>query len=162
MSLLSLRCLAAHTTSFPLGSAARQVSAALAPSRPRCSVPQRRPSSVSVRAMSSGSDADLVAMINGKNAENKVMVYSKTYCPYCTEVKGLFEKMGVSAKVVELDELADGGAVQDALGTVTGRRTVPQVFVGGQHVGGCDDTIAAMSSGKLKELLESAGVQAKL
>lgn len=125
-------------------------------------MPQRRPSSVSVRAMSSGSDADLVAMINGKNAENKVMVYSKTYCPYCTEVKGLFEKMGVSAKVVELDELADGGAVQDALGTVTGRRTVPQVFVGGQHVGGCDDTIAAMSSGKLKELLESAGVQAKL
>lgn len=37
-----------------------------------------------------------------------------------------------------------------------------QVFVGGQHVGGCDDTMAAYNSGKLKQLLDAAGVQAKL
>lgn len=48
----------------------------------------------------------------------------------CSEVKGLFEKLGVAAKVVELDELADGGKVQEALQQLTGRRTVPQV-------GGC-------------------------
>ncbi|KAI7844931.1 hypothetical protein COHA_001578 [Chlorella ohadii] len=101
-------------------------------------------------------------MVQQKNAENPVMVYSKTYCPYCSEVKSLFERLGVNAKVVELDELADGSKVQEALATVTGRRTVPQVFVGGNHVGGCDDTVAAYNSGKLKTLLEAAGVNAKL
>lgn len=50
--------------------------------------------------------------------------------------------------------------MQDALRQVTGRSTVPQVFVGGQHVGGCDDTLAAHSSGKLSELLAAAGVSA--
>lgn len=88
------------------------------------------------------------------------MVYSKTYCPYCTEVKSIFERMGVAAKVIELDDLADGDQVQQAIQTITGRRTVPQVFIGGEHLGGCDDTIEAKDSGKLKTLLEQAGVQA--
>ncbi|PSC73963.1 OPI10-like protein isoform B [Micractinium conductrix] len=111
---------------------------------------------------SSSAGGDLVAQINAKNSENSVMVYSKTYCPYCSEVKSLFNKLGVSAKVVELDELADGDSLQQALASVCGRRTVPQVFIGGKHVGGCDDTVAAMNSGKLKELLAAAGVQATL
>ncbi|PRW61185.1 Glutaredoxin family isoform 1 [Chlorella sorokiniana] len=123
-----------------------------------------RPSRPGARAMgaAASSEADFTAMVQQKNADNPVMVYSKTYCPYCSEVKSLFERLGVNAKVVELDELADGSKVQEALATVTGRRTVPQVFVGGNHVGGCDDTVAAYNSGKLKTLLEAAGVQAKL
>lgn len=56
---------------------------------------------------------------------------------------------------------ADGAAVQDALEKVTGRSTVPQVFVGGQHVGGCDDTLAAEASGELARLLEGAGLRPK-
>lgn len=123
-------------------------------------MPQPRRSVASVRAMSTGTD--YVGMVNEKVAQNPVIVFSKTYCPYCSEVKSLFERLGVSAKVVELDELADGSSVQDAIGQVTGRRTVPQVFIGGQHVGGCDDTLAAKSSGKLKALLEAAGVSANL
>ena len=45
----------------------------------------------------------------------------------CTEVKSLFKRLGVDAKVVELDDLADGAAVQDAVTALTGKRTVPQV-----------------------------------
>lgn len=86
------------------------------------------------RAMST----DFAAMIETKNAENAVMVYSKTYCPYCAEVKSLFSRLSVPAKIVELDELADGAAVQAALKDLTGRGTVPQVFIGGKHIGGCD------------------------
>ena len=56
----------------------------------------------------------------------------------CAEVKGLFQKLNVDAKVIELDSLADGQQVQEALSGIVGRRTVPQVFVGGVHVGGCD------------------------
>lgn len=97
--------------------------------------------------------------IRSKNAENPVIVYSKTYCPYCAEVKGLFTKLNVPAKVVEIDTLADADAVSAALAEVTGRRTVPQVFIGGEHVGGCDDTVAANKSGKLKELLGGVGLK---
>ena len=97
--------------------------------------------------------------IRSKNAENPVIVYSKTYCPYCSEVKSLFAKLNVPAKVVEIDTLADADAVSAALADVTGRRTVPQVFIGGEHVGGCDDTVAANKSGKLKELLGGVGVK---
>ena len=48
----------------------------------------------------------------------------------CTEVKSLFQGLGVAAKVVELDDLADGAQVQEAIQALTGRRTVPQASVG--------------------------------
>ncbi|KAI3432589.1 hypothetical protein D9Q98_004137 [Chlorella vulgaris] len=137
---------------------------ACAHSRPAPSVP-RPTSRLSVRAMSaSGSKGggDYVSMVNEKNSVNAVTVYSKTYCPYCAEVKSLFKKIGVEAKVLELDNIADGSSVQEALAQITGQRTVPQVFVGGQHVGGCDDTVAAYQGGKLKTLLEQAGVTVNL
>lgn len=53
-------------------------------------------------------------------------------------MKSLFQKLKVDAKVIELDSLADGNDVQQALFEVVGKKTVPQVFVGGQHIGGCD------------------------
>lgn len=111
-----------------------------------------------VRAMSS----NLVEEIKKKNTDNSVIVYSKTYCPYCSEVKGLFRKLGVDAKVVELDDLADGDNVQSALSEVTGRRTVPQVFIGGTFIGGCDDTMAALKSGKLKAAFQEVGISVSM
>lgn len=122
----------------------------------RCAMKYR---SISVYAGTA--DNDLEAMITAKNSDNPVMVYSKTYCPFCTEVKSLFAKMDVAAKVVELDTLADGDDVQAALQGVSGMRTVPQVFVGGTLVGGCDDTLSAYKSGSLMEMLDAAGVTYK-
>ena len=69
-----------------------------------------------------------------------VQVYSKSYCPFCMEVKSLMKQLDVPAKIVELDELADGDDIQDALVEISGMRTVPQVFIGGKLVGGCDGT----------------------
>mmetsp|Transcript_5480 Transcript_5480/g.7406 ORF Transcript_5480/g.7406 Transcript_5480/m.7406 type:complete len:186 (-) Transcript_5480:206-763(-) len=94
-----------------------------------------------------------------KNAENAVMIYSKTYCPYCSQVKSMFKDLGVPATVVELDQMQEEGEIQGALLDLTGQRTVPNVFIGGNHVGGCDDTMALKRSGKLNEMLEAAGVQ---
>eukprot|EP00850_Spirogloea_muscicola_P011138 SM000068S20570 [mRNA] locus=s68:281951:283209:+ [translate_table: standard] len=85
------------------------------------------------------------------------LVYSKSYCPYCIRVKKLLKSLGVRATVYELDHEADGAAVQAALAGWTGQRTVPNVFVGGRHIGGCDDTVAAHSSGQLMPLLKQAG-----
>jgi glutaredoxin 3 len=71
---------------------------------------------------------------------NKVAIFSKTYCPYCTRAKSLFaDTLKVPAGVVELDAIgAEGAAMQQALQARTGMRTVPQVFVSGKLIGGCD------------------------
>lgn len=112
-----------------------------------------------VRAMASdGNIDDFVKLVEAKNAQNKVIVYSKTYCPYCTEVKSLFAQLNVAPKIIELDQLADETQVFNALKQVTKRSTVPQVFVNGQHVGGCDDTVAAYKAGRLQQMLDNAGV----
>jgi len=61
--------------------------------------------------------------------------------------------LGIEAKVFELNKMDDGAAIQDALLGMTGQKTVPNVFVKQQHIGGNDDTQAAVNDGKIKELL---------
>jgi len=84
---------------------------------------------------------------------NSVMIFSKTTCPFCTKVKNLFEELGIPVEVLELDQIAEGSAIQAALLEKTGQRTVPNVFVNQQHIGGCDDTLKAESDGKFKSLI---------
>ncbi|SAM07379.1 hypothetical protein [Absidia glauca] len=84
---------------------------------------------------------------------NKVVIFSKSYCPYCSATKNLFKQLGVEAVVLELDQIDDGAAIQDYLQKKTGQRTVPNVFVAQQHVGGNSDVQAANSNGSLEKLL---------
>ena len=68
----------------------------------------------------------------------QVTVFSKTYCPHCSATKALFSDLKVPAKILELDVLPDGAAIQAALLELTGQRTVPNVFIHGKHLGGND------------------------
>ena len=88
-----------------------------------------------------------------------VVVFSKSSCPYCRRTKTLLRQLGVNASVVELDKRADGRAIQDALASLSGQRTVPNVFIGGEHIGGNDATQALHRSGKLAGKLAAAGVE---
>mmetsp|Transcript_22515 Transcript_22515/g.51552 ORF Transcript_22515/g.51552 Transcript_22515/m.51552 type:complete len:103 (-) Transcript_22515:374-682(-) len=89
---------------------------------------------------------------------NPVVVFSKTYCPFCAKAKTSLANVGcMNFKRVELDEIADGSTVQKALGDLTGQRTVPNVFIGGKSIGGGDETAALERSGKLKTMLKVAG-----
>ncbi|KAK4417790.1 Glutaredoxin [Sesamum alatum] len=92
---------------------------------------------------------------------NSVVVFSKTYCPFCVTVKELLTKLGASFKAIELDKEGDGSEIQSALAEWTGQRTVPNVFIGGKHIGGCDATTALHNQGKLVPLLTEAGAVAK-
>lgn len=74
-------------------------------------------------------------------------------CPFCARTKALFEDMKIDATVHELNKMEDGPDVQQALLELTGQRTVPNVFIKGNHIGGNDDTQAAAKSGKIQELL---------
>ena len=87
-------------------------------------------------------------------------MWSKSWCPFCTQVKQLLEKEGASYLAIELDTFHEAEEIQASLAATTGQRTVPNVFVGGKHVGGCDDTVAARADGRLAKMLEGAGVSA--
>jgi len=80
----------------------------------------------------------------------EVTVYSTNYCPYCTRAKDLLRRKGVKYKEVNVEDEARREAMVDRAG---GRRTVPQIFIGEQHVGGFDDLYALEKTGKLDAML---------
>ena len=89
-------------------------------------------------------------------ASARVVIFAKTFCPFCKEVIGLFSTPPYSTvpyRIVQLDRRADGDAIQDHLLELTGARSVPCVFVAGGHLGGCDQTKAAHASGLLTHRL---------
>ena len=92
-------------------------------------------------------------------ADNTVVMFSKTICPFCYKAKeALNAEMGEGTYfVVELDEKENTSAIQDALKIVTGARTVPRVFINQDCIGGGDDTVEKHKNGELKELLRKAG-----
>jgi glutaredoxin 3 len=80
-----------------------------------------------------------------------VEIYTTPICPYCTMAKRLLQKKGVA--YAEIDVSRDP-ALRDAMTQrAKGRRTVPQIFIGGTHVGGCDDLHDLDQAGKLDALL---------
>lgn len=110
-------------------------------------------------AQAGGSDA--LDFVKKTVAENRLVIFSKSYCPYCRRAKSIFEAMKEKPFVIELDERDDGDDIQQALSKFIGRRTVPQVFINGEHLGGSDDTVAAEQSGKLKKLLHGSSSASK-
>ena len=99
------------------------------------------------------------AFVESTYAASPLVVFSKTTCPFCKKVKALLATYTADANVIELNQRDDMAACQDALLARFGKRSVPQVFVGGKHVGGCDDTVAAHDNGLLKVMLDAAGVR---
>ncbi len=81
----------------------------------------------------------------------EVEMYTTEVCPYCVRAKRLLEKKGVA--VTEIDVSRDEGLREFMTKRAGGRRTVPQIFIGGTHVGGCDDLYALDKAGGLDPLL---------
>jgi glutaredoxin len=86
-------------------------------------------------------------------ASHPVMVFSKTTCPFCDKVKAMFAGLNVTVEYLELDKIANGAEVQAALADKSGQRTVPNVFIQGKHIGGCDDTLKLAAEEKILPLL---------
>lgn len=82
-----------------------------------------------------------------------VKMYTTEYCPYCVRAKALLKQRGVEAiNEIRVDLHP---AEREAMVAVTGRRTVPQIFIGDVHVGGCDDLVALDQHGRLQALLQA-------
>merc|ERR1719309_232667 len=100
------------------------------------------------------------ALIQEKINRKKVMVFSKSYCPFCTKAKSVLKKYIDSGElssedfeVLEMENRGDCDALQDELKKLTGARSVPRVFINGKCIGGGDETQAADKNGQLKALL---------
>ncbi|KAH8232857.1 hypothetical protein KR026_001095 [Drosophila bipectinata] len=85
---------------------------------------------------------------------NKVVIFSKSYCPYCSMAKEQFRKLEVKAYVVELDQRDDGNEIQAVLGEMTGARTVPRCFIDGKFIGGGTDVKRLYEQGILQKYFQ--------
>lgn len=80
-----------------------------------------------------------------------IEIYTKSSCSYCYRAKRLLDSKGLAYEEHVLDY--GGPKRQEMIQRANGRMTVPQIFIGGRHIGGCDDLMALESRGKLDELL---------
>ena len=85
---------------------------------------------------------------------NAVRMFTTQVCPYCVRAKALLKQRGVEQ--IEEIRIDLDPAQRDHMMEVTGRRTVPQIFIGSTHVGGCDDLMALDQRGGLLPLLQAA------
>ena len=82
-----------------------------------------------------------------------VKMYTTAVCPYCVRAKQLLKAKGVAEiEEIRIDQLPEA---REHMMNITGRRTVPQIFIGDTHVGGCDDLIALDAKGGLMPLLQA-------
>ena len=89
-----------------------------------------------------------------KGSEPEVVIYTTMWCPYCHRAKGLLEKKAV--KFHEIDVTFDPDKRAEMSARAEGRTTVPQIFIAGKPIGGCDELAALEAAGKLDTLLGRA------
>ena len=82
---------------------------------------------------------------------SEVTIYTKSWCPYCQKAKALLDGKQVAYEEIDVGHDPEGQAAMAQ--RAHGRSTVPQIFINGTHVGGCDDLHALNDAGKLDTLL---------
>jgi len=90
----------------------------------------------------------------------KVLVISKSYCPFCVKAKDVLKQYKIDPSSMEIMEIENNpkcDEIQDYLKKLTGARSVPRVFIGGKCIGGGDETAALHRNGKLNQLLQGVG-----
>jgi glutaredoxin 3 len=88
-----------------------------------------------------------------------VEIYTTRYCPYCQDAKDLLSRKGVAFR--EIDASGNREIRRQMIERANGHSTFPQIFVGSNHVGGCDDLYELEAAGKLDALLAEAQAAAK-
>jgi glutaredoxin 3 len=82
-----------------------------------------------------------------------VTLYTTRYCPYCTRAKALLGQKGVAYTDISVD---NNPALRQEMMAKSGRHTVPQIWIGAHHVGGCDELMALERSGDLDDMLAAS------
>jgi len=82
-----------------------------------------------------------------------ITIYTKSWCPYCSAAKKLLDVKGAAFTEIDIEKKPEARA--EMIQKANGRSTVPQIFIGEKHVGGCDDLYALDDRGQLEPLLQA-------
>jgi cysteine synthase A len=90
-------------------------------------------------------------------------LFALEWCEFCWGIRKLFTELDIPCKAVDLDSVAYqeddwGGQIRAVLNARLGSNTIPQIFIGGENIGGATDTFEAFKSGELQKHLENAGI----
>nr|XP_054754143.1 uncharacterized protein LOC129260123 [Lytechinus pictus] len=98
-------------------------------------------------------------LVQGLIKSHRIMLFSKSYCPFCLMAKSVLQEAGATkVKVLEIEERTDEQDIQDVLQDLTGVRTVPSVFLDQDYLGGGTDLQRMMEEGQLQKLLREKGL----
>src|SRR5262249_2747296 len=121
------------------------------------------PAAAAVPAIAAAPEiGDFVARVLA-DREQPVVLFALEWCEFCWALRKLFAKAGIPHRSVDLDSAAyqrddRGGHIRAVLRAKLGTNTIPQVFVGGEHIGGCTETLEAYKTGRLQQMLDASGV----
>jgi len=92
-----------------------------------------------------------------------VVMFALEWCEFCWSVRKLFSKLGIEYRSIDLDSVEyqtddRGGKIRAVLARQTGAPTIPQIFIGGEHVGGCTDLFDEHAEGRLQRRLDTLGI----
>ncbi len=109
-------------------------------------------------------DAEADAFVGDVVRDHGVVMFALEWCEFCWAVRKLFARLGIAYRSVDIDSAAMqqgdmGTRIRSVLKQRTGSPTIPQIYIGGTHVGGCTDLFDAIPSGRMRELLDAAGVE---
>jgi cysteine synthase A len=111
-------------------------------------------------------DVESVAFVAGTvgDVQQPVVLFALEWCEFCWSVRRMLARLRIPYRSIDLDSVEyqrddRGGRIRTALAERTAMTTIPQLFVGGEFVGGCTDALDAWRSGRLQSLLEAAGVE---
>jgi len=96
--------------------------------------------------------------------ENPVVLFALEWCEFCWAIRKLFDELDIPYQAIDLDSVAYqeddwGGQIRAVLNARLGSKTIPQIFIGGEHIGGATDTFEAYKSGELQKLLARVGIE---
>jgi len=108
-------------------------------------------------------DTEAATFVDTVVRDEPVVMFAFEWCEFCWAVRNLFTAYKIAHRVIALDTIEyqqdnRGGRIRAALGTRISATTIPQVFVAGEHVGGCTETLQAVKDGRLQTLLARVGV----
>ena len=123
--------------------------------------PAPAPAAVNVEPIRT--DVDAERFVDATIAGTPVVMFALEWCEFCWSVRKLFARLGIEYRSVDLDSVEYqkddlGGRVRAVLAARTGAKTIPQIFVGGEHVGGCTDLFEAWRAGDVQRRLAARGV----
>ena len=98
-----------------------------------------------------------------RDPANPIVMFALEWCEFCWSVRKMFAHYNIPFRSIDLDSVAYqkddwGGKIRAALNAKTGQRTIPQIFVGGEHVGGCTDLFDGWKGGRLQPRLDAIDI----